>query len=502
MILSIISGILTGVAFTNPAFFLLVYFSLVPFLGALLNAQSLKRTILCSFSFSFVFLGITLWWINTLNDFAAPFATLAFLALLIYQSLIFLVFSVTVHYLKQFRYIPNTIIIPMAFVAVEFLRSLGTYGITAGGLGYSQSAFLEMIQIAKYTGVYGVSFFLVLVNYLFLTILVSPRSKFGRVVTLVVIISANFIFGNMIIQEYDARLPEDGAKIAVVQGNIPQAKKLRNRNNADYFAKYQKISLDAHVYRPAIYVWPETALNNFIEGRPIMPKLRNLAVRLNAYLLLGAPRRRADRYYNAAFVFDRKGDLTDVYEKRKLVPFGEYLPYRWLLHPLLARTKMHEADYSPGGGGSVVQLGEERAGMMICFESTFPYIARARAKAGANFLLTVTNNAWFGRTYALSQHLQSGVLRAVENGVYFVQAANTGISFVVDGVGRLQTVSSVDEDAFLIAEIKKGYPTTFYTSFGDIFVLVCAGFVILLILGYIIFKEEVDQGLPEKPFVR
>ncbi|MBU1767817.1 MAG: apolipoprotein N-acyltransferase, partial [Candidatus Omnitrophica bacterium] len=322
MLLSILSGVLCGLAFTNPSFFWLVYFALVPFLGVILAAKRAGRVFFAALFFALPFFGIVLWWMNELFAYAYFFANFAYFSLILYESLFLVGFGLTFYNLKKLKFIPYPLIAAAAFVVFEYLRSLGTFGITAGGLGYSQTAFLPMVQLARFFGSYGITFFIVLVNALLLSILVSKKGRLLKIALLIILISANYLFGSLLIKDYDAKLPEKSVKVAVIQGNIPQAVKLSNRNYNYYFDLYRKLSLKAHLLRPSIYVWPETALNNFIARRPIFGKLSNLAEELNAALIVGAPQRVERQYFNVAFCIGKDGKLKGVYQKQRLVPFG------------------------------------------------------------------------------------------------------------------------------------------------------------------------------------
>jgi apolipoprotein N-acyltransferase len=364
-------------------------------------------------------------------------------------------------------------------VVVEYLRTLGPYGVTAGGLGYSQTQFLPMLQIARFGGAYGVSFFVLLVNGLILSLVISRRFRAIKLLALVVLVAANFLFGNMAIKSYDAALEaaalKDTAllKLALIQGGVPQKERLQNWNNDYYFSIYRQLSCAVQSSRPQIYVWPETAFNNFIEGRRAFAKLADLSRDLGAELIVGAPRTSRGKYYNSAYFFSRGDFSGGIYDKQVLVPFAEYLPLRPITYSFLSATQMYDTDYSPGQSATIFDVVGGRVGLLICFESTFPEPSRKRVQGGAGFLLTLTNDAWFGKSFGLQQHLRAGVMRAVENGAYFVQAANTGLSAAVDGTGRIRACSAVNAAQALVVELKPHVVKTFYSRYGDVFILVC-----------------------------
>ena len=165
-------------------------------------------------------------------------------------------------------------------------------------------------------------------------------------------------------------------------------------------------------------------------------------------------------------------------DKAHLVPFGEYVPLKkWL--PFLGKLVEQVGDFSAGEKGANLQWGEHRIGMLICYELIFPYLAREATRNGADFLVNITNDAWYGRTSAPYQHFSMAVFRAVENRRALARAANTGISGFVDPTGKIIAASPIFEEAALTAKIPLMRVSSLYTRFGDWFSLIC---VVLLLV--------------------
>jgi apolipoprotein N-acyltransferase len=231
-----------------------------------------------------------------------------------------------------------------------------------------------------------------------------------------------------------------------------------------------------------LIVWPESAVAWRYDSDPfVAATLTGLAREAGAFLVVGNDDRTAhpgepERLYVGAKLFDPKGRLTLRYHKVRLVPFGEYVP----LQPLLtlggrvaARLVQQVSDFTPGDAALVGEADGRRVGVSICYEAIFPDYVRLFANDGADLLVNITNDAWYGTTSAPYQHFAMATFRAVENGVYLVRAANTGISGVVDPLGRIVERTPLFETALLVRDVPRAVIRTFYTRFGDVFAWAC-----------------------------
>jgi len=289
-------------------------------------------------------------------------------------------------------------------------------------------------------------------------------------------------------------LPADLARaehmeVAAVQGNIPQDQKWQPAFQRETIDTYLRLSQEIFATRkPQLIVWPETALPFYPYEHPLFFRLHGELTRpRQAYLLTGAPLREKISatgpltYANSAFILSPDGRITGRYDKQHLVPFGEYIPFRRILSfasPLVETL----GDFAPGRSNIPLSCLNSRIGVLICFESIFPEISRQQAKAGANLLVTLTNDAWFGKSSAPWQHLAMGVFRAVETRKTLVRAANTGISTFIDPMGNIQGASP------LFAEYARSQPVpllnglTCYVRWGYLFPWAC---LILTLAGII-----------------
>ena len=226
-------------------------------------------------------------------------------------------------------------------------------------------------------------------------------------------------------------------KVALIQADVPQDVKMDYGMAYEIVNTHELVTAKALEYKPDLVVWPETAVTTYLfETRTMLSQVKDMIRKSRTDFLIGTPYRDKERIFNSLAAFNGKGDLVGVYDKQRLVPFGEYLPLRPLLSPIFGENQLFAEDYNGDPSPRLLTVGKARIASAICFESTLPYLVRQRVKMGANFIVVVTNDAWFFKTAALYQHIAASRMRAVENGIYVVQAANTGISAIIDPVGK------------------------------------------------------------------
>jgi apolipoprotein N-acyltransferase len=223
-----------------------------------------------------------------------------------------------------------------------------------------------------------------------------------------------------------------------------------------------------------LIVWPETAVPFFFQDhRALSARVVDVVHASGAALIFGSPAYQQagneTRYFNRAYLLTPDDLRPQFYDKVHLVPFGEYVPLKRLL-VFVNRLVPAAGDFEAGHVIHPLKFQNLPAGILICFEAIFPELARAQTKAGAQILVNLTNDAWFGRTSAPYQHLSMALFRAVETGRPLIRAANTGFSAFIDAHGRITRKSRLFEEAVLEGRIRIPHGTlTFYTRFGDLF---------------------------------
>ncbi len=394
---------------------------------------------------------------------------------------------------------------PLLWVALEYVRSFLFSGFPWELLGYTQFDVLPLIQFSDITGVYGVSFLIVLSNVVICRMILCHTGKTWQdatadkyatavqLLTVCLIVGALWGYGIWRIRVVDqsmARAPS--ARIAVVQGNIDQALKWDRAFQTATTRKYVRLSLESREKNPELVVWPETATPFYFLYHTRLTKMVNEGVRRTGCdFLIGSPSfsRQGDKneYYNSAYLVHPDGTPGHRYDKVHLVPFGEYVPLKkWL--PFAGKMVAHVGDFKPGSRGVTLNWRNYRLGVQICYEIIFPNLSRIAVKNGANLLFNLTNDAWYGRTGAPYQHFSMAVLRAVENRRSVVRAANTGISGFIDPVGRITASTTLFENAVVTQKVFFGRDISFYTSWGDLFAQLCLGGILFIIAWQLAYR--------------
>jgi apolipoprotein N-acyltransferase len=265
----------------------------------------------------------------------------------------------------------------------------------------------------------------------------------------------------------------DALRVALVQGNIDQHLKWDPAFLQQTLDRYSQLS--AQAVEPDLIVWPESATPFFYQnGGQRAYQVRAVARQQQAYLLFGSPSyQRADAagekdrvaYLNSAYLLSPQAQQLGRSDKVHLVPFGEYVPL-WGMFGLVEKLATGIGDFVPGTLQPLTLDGHQ-AGVLICYEAIFPELARSLVAQGAQVLINITNDAWFGNSAAPWQHLDMARMRAVENRVWVLRSANTGVSALIDPTGRVVAHSSLFEPALIegVAEFKQG--GSLYTRTGD-----------------------------------
>ena len=379
---------------------------------------------------------------------------------------------------------------PTFWAGTEFLRSFLFTGFPWGLLGYSQYSVLRLIQLSDMAGVYGLSWVIAFVNAaLFLLALAVLRQPwqghpvklpvaFKSIAAAGVLIGASWIYGDLRITQTD-RLAAQAPmmRVALIQGNIEQSQKWDPAFQTATIEKYNRLSLSTRPLSPELIVWPESAAPfYFLAEVPQTRMVMQAIATTGAHFLIGAPsftqRLKDVDYYNSAYLVDPNGRVLGKYDKAHLVPYGEYTPFKEYL-PFLGKMVEHVGDFKPGVKGHTLAMQDFKLGVQICYEIIFPALSRAMVQNGARLLITITNDAWYGKTAGPYQHFSIAVLRAVENRRTLVRAANTGISGFIDPAGRVLSPTPLMDEAAVVRDLPLMEAESFYARFGDVFAAAC-----------------------------
>ena len=439
-------------------------------------------------------LGVFHWIVVVVHTYGhAPmtFALLTLFLLAAYLALYPAAWAAGAARLGRLGEVPAIVLGACLWVALEWVRTHLISGFPWALLGNSQAPFLPLIQISEWTGAYGVSFVVILANLALASLAgelrearpVTPpwirTAALALVITLIVALGAGRREG--IETRARGRRP---LVVGLVQGNVPQDVKWDPAFVLGSLRRHVALTADAAEWKPDLIVWPEAATTfYFQDGEALSKVIRDASGQAGAPIFFGSSAyepggggpARARRYYNSAFLVNPGGQRVGRYDKIHLVPFGEYVPFRRLL-PFLSRvaTGIASGDFTPGEAPVIFPIDGRRFGALICYEGIFPALSRDLVNHGADLLVNVTNDAWFGRSGAPGQHLQMAVFRAVEERTGMARAANTGISALIQPTGEITARTGL----FTMTQITgKVYPKlfrTFYARHGDVFAWACA----------------------------
>ncbi len=366
----------------------------------------------------------------------------------------------------------------------EWLQTFGWWGVPWGRLPLGQSEYLVGLQTASLFGPYFVTFAIVSVNA-FVALMLLDKNKFKHACIAVAAIIV-FQYGVGAVLWFTNKNKGEIVRVAAIQGNISSHEKWDSSSSKKTQSVYRQYTEQAAREGAKIVVWPETALPYTVkEGNYYHDFVSELARENNVTILVGAFTNGDEGQYNSIICFTPDGrSLETVYVKRRLVPFGEFVPMRTLfetLIPPLAELVMSSDDILEGEGAQVFELKEGNIGSLICFDSIYEELTRESALGGAELICLSTNDSWFTDSAALYMHNAQAQLRAIESGRYVVRSANTGISTVITSRGEV--VSQLDPlvDGMIVEDVQMRSNTTLYTVIGNLFVyLLCLAFALAL----------------------
>ncbi|MFC1590534.1 apolipoprotein N-acyltransferase [Candidatus Omnitrophota bacterium] len=483
-LLALTCAILLITAFPNFNVWPLAWFGLVPLFFAI-EGKTPRQAFAISYIAGILFFSGTMYWLIHVT---LP----GMIILILYLALYFGFFSVFFVFTRPHPRLAVATV-PAAWITLEYIRSNLFSGFGWALLGYSQSSALPAIQIADIAGAYGVSFLIVMVNcgvYFALKSLKSASLKaFSPLMIAGLCLLAALAYGQYRLNNIFTGEP---LKVSVIQGSIPQEQKWEEAFRERIISAYEGLTREAALEQPDLIIWPETAFPGILGTDSTMDaRLAALAGEVKAHILVGAPRAQGGLLYNSAILFSGQGKVVALYDKLNLVPFGEYIPFKKFFAFVERLAPVPIGDFRKGSQYTVFRFDVNRRrssgtkiirkkktvkfSCLICFEDIFPALARQFKKDGAQFLVNITNDAWFKRSSAPYQHAQASVFRAVENRSSVVRAANTGLSCFIDQRGGItgrvaDGKRDLFVDGFKTADIMLADTDSFYRRYGDIFV--------------------------------
>lgn len=405
-----------------------------------------------------------------------------------------------------------------AWVGIEMTIARMLTGFPWNFLGISQFRMLPLIQVASITGVYGVSFVMAwFACSVFSAGMILTRQYNSRAWLLEIAAPLAVVFGLLIFGLMEIRgivQPARTVKVALVQPSIPQTLIWDRSENSNRFQELVRLSELALKTKPQILIWPEAALPTMLRyDTNTSDAVLNLVTNNRVWAIVGSDDAILGEaksvneeppviYFNSAFAVSPDGALLTGYRKRRLVIFGEWIPFYKYLPFLKYLSPAGENPFSPGQKPMPFKLPDLDVitSVLICFEDTFPHLGREYVSEETDFLLNITNNGWFGESAAQWQHAAAAIFRAVENRITLVRCANNGLTCWVDRAGGLHDVfydnsRNIYGPGFKTASIpvlgkNEKRALTFYTRHGDVFGWLCVG----LALAGVSFRSRREKS--------
>jgi apolipoprotein N-acyltransferase len=505
-LLVIVSAVLQVLIFPLPGVYGLSWFALTPLIVALLRARpvgelefagavrlrpaSAAQGFLLGYVCGIIWYAGTCYWIfDTMRQYGGlngPMAALVLFLFCCYLGLYHGVFGLLMALLAANRnYRRALVMAPVLWIAVELARTRVT-GFPWDLLGIAQVDNVALSRIASVTGVYGISFEIVLVNVALAAAFLVPKQKRGALLVASLAAAAVLQAGRLV----DAPPAKADRAALLVQQNIPVS--------ADWTPLYFQMTLTrladltvTSVKNAAsninLVVWPESPAPFFSNDPRFRNQVSDIARATKSWIVTGsvgtdsATPNSEGPIYNSAALVSPNGDWSGRYDKVHLVPFGEYLPFPSLFSFAGGLTK-EVGQFGHGPSRRPLDAGGEKLGVFICYESIFPDEVRRFAREGAQVLVNISNDGWYGDSGAWAQHLNQTRMRAIENDRWLLSTADTGATASIDPFGRIVAQVPRKQMTTLVAPYTLTSVTTFYTRHGDWFAYGCAIISVIVLL--------------------
>jgi apolipoprotein N-acyltransferase len=497
-----VSAILQVIIFPLPGLYFLSWIAVAPLIVALLRARpvgelevsgairlrpaSLGQGFLLGYVCGILWYAGTCYWIfDTMRHFGglnvgeAALAVFLFCCYLgLYHGLFGFLLSLLAGSARDFR--RPLVTAPFLWVAVELARTRIT-GFPWNLLGIAQVDNIALSRIASSTGVYGISFEILLVNVALAAAFLVPREKRGTLLTAALAAGVVLQAGRLI----DAPPAKADRAALLVQQNIPVSADWNPAYLQQTLQQLTELTLKSAtenaVAKTDLIVWPESPAPFFTNDARFRKIISQMARDTKTWVVAGSigtssasgeGGQTAPLFNSAAWV-SPSGEWTARYDKIHLVPFGEYLPYPSLFAFAGGLTK-EVGEFHRGDSRTPLDAGDKRIGVFICYESIFPDEVRQFAEQGAQVFVNISNDGWYGDSGAYAQHLNQTRMRAIENNRWLLSATDTGVTASIDPWGRVVARIPRKQRAALVAPYAITSDTTFYTRHGDWFAYACA----------------------------
>lgn len=528
LILAVLSGLLLGLSFPPLKLGFLAYIALVPLLILVNRVKNYLQLLRFSYLGLLIFHIISLYWIGGWSSKTDPFMMIGSVALILVHPIFYLIPIVFYYFIR--KHLGNKtgyFAFPFLWNSLEYLRSVDETAFPWLTLGNTQSYYLPLIQVTSIIGVNGLSFLIVLINVLFYIAYKnfryeSFRFTLNKLSIIVIILISLFIYGKVILNDaiYDGKK----IRVGVIQPDFDPWEKWDDEvdNQIDV---YLQLSDSAYQKGAELIVWPESALPVYLLSGNYPDQVRRIkdfTRTRGVAIVTGLPivhfyfskeqakeeskiSRDSSYYYdtyNGVVLFLSDSDSIQEYGKMNLVPFAERAPYLRYLPFLgdLIKWSVGISNWSVWDKQTIFKYKSKENDLVkfsavVCYESIFPSFTSEFVKNGAQFLVVVTNDSWYGRSSGPYQHKEYSVFRAIENRRWIVRSANGGISCIIDPFGRTIDATNLFERTYLVGDIYLNDVLTYYVQYRD--VISCFSIFASLFFVLITTLKKLSRGKNE-----
>ena len=392
------------------------------------------------------------------------------------------------------------IVIAALWAAFEWVQNFGWWGVPWGKLPLGQTKYLLGIQNASWFGSYFITFVIVAVNFFIAYALLNEtKTAVMRASAVIALSVLLFQYSTGLIIWFNTDIDDgESVNIACVQGNISAGNKWTVETLRQLERAYCERTREAAEGGAKIVLWPETAIpyDITIERYERYDKMcRDLAKENEIYILVGAYSNDGEQNYNSMLCYTPDGErMETVYNKRRLVPFGEFIPLRAFFEkviPPLTDILITFDDITEGDETSIMDIDGNQIGCLICFDSIYDGLTLDTVRDGAEIICLSTNDAWFLGSAGLRIHNSQAQLRSIESGRYVTRCASTGISTIISPRGEILSHIDADTEGVMIYEVHKRQNKTVWNYIGNAFVYVCFAFLFaLMVERFVVFINK------------
>ena len=483
IIMPLISGIATGLAYSGEKLSFLIFLSISPYIYSILIDYKLYKSFIYSISLYFT----SLCWIANITSAITDIIILRLIISIIIISALSLLLSfflnLPLYIFKCYKFsvFYKCVTLPFLYIFGEWLQGqFIPIAFPWVRIVNIASSFTVLIQSASVFGGLFISLIILFINSAAALIFIKIKlnRKFIYTSAVLAITITNLIYGANYLNKNKFHNAE-ALNVMIIQGNYPKETKFSS-SSEDILNKYISMIYGSIDKDTDYILFPETAMHSDIYVKPeLKTRLSDICNDYGVIILFGTQYNDDGKYYNSCMAFYPDNKDSAIYLKRILVPFGEYNPFK------LFKFQFTSTNFSPGEECSIINTEKGNIGCAICFESVFPEASVDCVKAGAEVITVLTNDSWLGERLPLYQHHTHSIIRAVETNRYILTSTNTGISSVISNRGEIKSETDYNNEAVIEDTFYMISENSIYTHLGDIIIFPSCIIIILTVILYL-----------------